>query len=116
MKNIILGLSLALVAFTGVTASQSAEARNNGRSHRVVISAHDVIYIRGVPHHRHHRAPLHVVRDRRGYPISFYYVDSRIDRYDYRRDDRRYYRNDRYRHHGRDRHDRRDGITIIYRN
>lgn len=117
MKNIILGLSLAFVAMSGLTVSQNVEARNDGSRHRVYISSHDVIYIRGIPHHRHHRAPLHVVRDRRGYPISFYMVETRRDRYDYRHDNRRHYRDDyRYRHNGRNRHDGREGITIIYRN
>ena len=115
MKNIILGLSIALVAISGLAVPEQAEARNNGRQHRVYIAPHDVIYIRGVPHHRHHRAPLHVVRDRRGYPVSYYFVDTRRDRYDYRRDSRHHYRDD-YRYRNRDRHGDREGITIIYRN
>lgn len=116
MKNIILGLSLALVAVSGLSVTKTAEARNNDRYHRVYISPHDVFYIRGVAHHRHHRGPIHVVRDRRGYPVSYYYVDTRRDRYDYRHDGRRHQHRDDYRYRNRDRYGDREGITIIYRN
>lgn len=115
MKNIILGLSIALVAISGMAMAPSVEARNNARHQRIYISAHDVIYIRGVAHHRHHRAPIHVVRDRRGYPVSYYFVDARRDRYDYRHGNRQHHRDD-YRYRNRDRYDDREGITIIYRN
>jgi hypothetical protein len=115
MKHYILGF--AAVALLALAASAPAEAKKHHKHDRIYIAQHDVIYLRGAPYHRHHRAPVYVVRDRYGYPLSYYIVNN--DRYyddDYAYRHRDYYRHhdNRYRYSYRDRD--RDGITIIYRN
>lgn len=114
MKRFILGV--AAVAVMAFATSSPAEARKHDKHGRIYIAQHDVIYLRGSPYYRHHRAPVYVVRDRYGYPVSYYILNH--DRYDdddyaYRHRDYRHYDNrDRYSYRDRDR----DGITIIYRN
>jgi hypothetical protein len=122
IKQLILLSSLSLSAVIGLGVSQSVEAKHgrhydrhdwherHGNHGRVYISARDIIYIRGMPYHRYHRTPVYIVRDRYGYPVSYYVFDQYSD-YD---DD--YYRDGRYRYHDYGRYIDRDGITIIYRN
>lgn len=117
MKNILLGLSMAAVSLGGLAAGNTAEARDH-RYHdraydrgyeRVYVSPRQVVYIRGTPYHRNRNIALHVVRNRYGDPVSYYFVNgNRHDRNDYRRYDRR--------HRGIDRFHDRDNVTIIYRN
>jgi hypothetical protein len=116
MKPLLIIAIFAIVA--GLSASQPAEAKRHHGGHekhdndgRVYLSSRDVIYVHGLPCHRYSRAPVYVIRNRYGDPISYYVMNEYRDDYDDERyyEDRYPYRGNRYRYHDR------NGITIIYR-
>jgi hypothetical protein len=131
MRTTLLLLA-SLTVTAGLAFSQPAEAKRHHGGHdkhhkyekyekhgnrhyspsRVYLSSRDVIYLHGIPSHRYTRAPVYVVRNRYGDPISYYVInqyDDHYDNYSYRYRDNRY--DDRYRYEYRDR----DGLTVIYR-
>lgn len=69
MRTIALlaGAALAL----GLVLSPSADARSVDA--RIWVSLGDVVFMAGVPHHRHHRQPLQVVSGRHG-PRYYYHA------------------------------------------
>jgi hypothetical protein len=129
MRTTLLLLA-SLTAAAGLALSQPVEAKRHDKHYkyekhgnryyspsRVYLSSRDVIYLHGIPSHRYTRAPVYIVRNRYGDPISYYvinqyrdrYYDDHYDDYSYRYRDNRY--DDRYRYQYRDR----DGLTVIYR-